>query len=135
MQKDIKSSLVNEWFDFSIYGLMIIVPNFLENLVRDKTFKLIYSNWNKNITFLRYSYPNLYRILHLSFPWSIFRLWLKQSLLPLIFIKFFVISIQNPTKCPISMVAIFVLCKKVKAQCTLGYEDKNFFLTFLKINL
>ena len=44
LQKDTKSSLVNEWFDFSLYGLMIIVPNFLENLVRDKTFKSIYSN-------------------------------------------------------------------------------------------
>ena len=44
LQKDTKSSLVNEWFDFSLYGLMIIVPNFLENLVRNKTFKLIYSN-------------------------------------------------------------------------------------------
>src|ERR1700735_2093754 len=43
-QKDTKSSLVNEWFDFFLYGLMIIVPNFLENLVRDKTFKLVYSN-------------------------------------------------------------------------------------------
>ena len=43
-QKYTKSSLVNEWLDFSLYGLMIIVPNFLENLVRDKTFKLIYSN-------------------------------------------------------------------------------------------
>ena len=43
-QKDTKSSLVNEWFDFSMYGLMIIVPNFLENLVCNKTFKLIYSN-------------------------------------------------------------------------------------------
>ena len=44
LQKDTKSSLVNEWFDFFLYGLMIIVPNFLENLVRNKTFKLIYSN-------------------------------------------------------------------------------------------
>ena len=66
LQKDTKSSLVNEWFDFSLYGLMIIVPNFLENLVCDKTFKLIYSNWNKNITFLKYSYLNLYWILYLS---------------------------------------------------------------------
>ena len=44
LQKDTKSSLVNEWFEFSLYGLMIIVPNFLENIVHDKTFKSIYSN-------------------------------------------------------------------------------------------
>ena len=30
--------------DFSLYGLMIIVPNFLENLVYNKAFKTIYSN-------------------------------------------------------------------------------------------
>ena len=43
-QKFPTSSLENEWFDFSQYGLMIIVPNLLEILVYSMTFIDIYSN-------------------------------------------------------------------------------------------
>ena len=86
---------------------MIIVPNFLENIVHNKTFKLIYLNWKKSITFHYNSFPIFLSIFREVLPWSIFRLWLKQSLLPLIFIKIFRISIQNLTQCPKSMVAIF----------------------------
>ena len=45
---------LNIWIlclDFSQHGLMIMVPNLLENLVCNKTFLNINLNWNKNVIF------------------------------------------------------------------------------------
>ena len=109
---------------------MITVPNFLENLVRDKTFKFIYSNWKKSITFHYNSLPIFLSIFREVLPWSIFRLWLKQSLLPLIFIKIFRISIQNLTKCPKSMVAIFGSHRHRNFTSLKGTQHRNFWSTF-----